>query len=73
MLELLSVLAICNFNTMSLTVGRLRTSPFRGINKLTLLLQVFQHQVLSDDVLFLKGPVDFLADGVLVNLAILVE
>lgn len=58
---------------MSLTVGRLRASPFRGVNKLTLLLQVFQHKVLSDDVFFLKGPVDFLAYGILVYLAILVE
>ena len=58
---------------MLLTVGRLCASPLRGINKLTLLLQVFQHQILSDDVFFLKGPVNFLADGILVNLAILVE
>lgn len=58
---------------MSLTIGRMCAAPFRCMNKLALLLQIFQHQVLSDDVLFLESTIDFLADGILVYLAILVE
>lgn len=36
-------------------------------------MQVFQHQILSDYILLLKSPIYLLADGILVDLAILVE
>lgn len=51
----------------------MRANPFLSIHWLVLLMQVFQHQILSDYILLLKSPIYLLADGILVDLAILVE